>query len=392
MRRPALALSFAALVAGPARAGAPVPAPAPAPAPAIDLDGDGAIDRIAITGEALTITTAHGTSRVALGGTIASIAGAGRAVVADVLVAGGREAVIVSWRGAAPGVAWRGPIGPVGADGDYAIAVEATPAGVVRSQRRAGIERCDGAPARLFAEGWDGAGFRAILPAIAVDERAPVVTATTTAPGDGPARSAVWHATAASSMTGTTDASELTAPRALDDGDPATAWREDRGGDGRGEFFTFRAALDAPAVALRIAPGSATDPKTRGKNRIARLAVVAGKDAVWIDVPEVRGDQPLWAALPPMHGGCVTVIIAGVHRGVGAPAGGGETMIGDLAVLGAIDVTKGGAAAALAAAVAKGGAEGATAAHELARRPDGTAALLTVLGATSEVAARRRVL
>lgn len=116
-----------------------------------------------------------------------------------------------------------------------------------------------------------------------------MVTATATAPGDAPTRSAVWHATAASSMAGASDASELTAPRALDDGDPATAWREDRGGDGRGEFFTFRAAADATAVALRIAPGGAADPKTRGQNRIARLAVVAGADAVWIEVPEVRG-------------------------------------------------------------------------------------------------------
>lgn len=58
-------------------------------------------------------------------------------------------------------VVWRGPIWPVGADGDYAIAVEATAGGAVRSQRRAGLERCDGAPARLFAEAY-GARFRVI--------------------------------------------------------------------------------------------------------------------------------------------------------------------------------------------------------------------------------------
>jgi hypothetical protein len=394
MRCPALAVTLLSLViVRGARADEPVP-----PAVQVDLDGDGAIDRLERAGDALVVTTAHGATRVALGGAIGQLAGGGRLIVAEVTGSAGREAVIVGWRGGAPVVAWRGPVGPVGADGDYAIAVEASAAGVVRVQRRAGIDRCDGAAAQLFAEGWDAAQqrFRPILPAIGVDPHAPVITATATAPTGAPARSAVFHATAASSMAGASDASELTAPRALDDGDPATRWREDRGGDGRGEFFTFRAGLaGTTAVGLRIVPGSATDPATRGTNRIARLAVVAGHDAYWIDVPEVRGaaDQALWATLPPIAGGCVTVIVAAVHRGAGAPAGGGETVIGDLAVLGAIDVAPGGAVTALAAAVAAGGADGATAARELGRRgADGTQALLARLATTTEVASRRRLL
>ncbi len=62
------------------------------------------------------------------------------------------------------------------------------------------------------------------------------------------------HATAASSALGRNIA-------AITDGDPATAWSEARGGDGRGEMVLLRSSVDVPLMSLDLTVRPSTDVK-----------------------------------------------------------------------------------------------------------------------------------
>ena len=88
-----------------------------------------------------------------------------------------------------------------------------------------------------------------------------------------------FHFVAASTTRGAgSDARGLTAPVELDDGNPATAWAEGLGGDGRGEFLTARAAATGyPVRGLRILPGDGASLQAfRAKNRVSRLQIALG--------------------------------------------------------------------------------------------------------------------
>jgi hypothetical protein len=285
------------------------------------------------------------------------------------------EAVVVRWEKGGLAEVWRGDVGPRGRDADYEIVVEADARGLWRSQRRRGIERCDGG-GRLFVEQWDerAGAFVAAAPEIGVGASAPVVKATRTAPQVAPTSSVAYRAAATSSESGATDASQLGAPRMLDDGDPSTVWREDRSGDGRGEFVTFRARKrGVKLAALRIVPGDARGAKElAASNRLARAAVVTKDAAFWIELPDERprddaaAAQPYWVVLDaPIPADCVSVVFADWHPGRGAKA---SSVVADLAVLGEDDLATGGGDAKLVDAVVAGGLEGDTAAKQLGRR------------------------
>jgi hypothetical protein len=371
---------------------------------AADVDGDGAADVIRVeTPGVLVVERGRGTALTMSLGEIrgATLSAGGPrgavAIAATVTRAQGTEAIALAWQRGELVTLWRGAAGPIGRDGEHEVVVEATTRGLVRYQTRRDIVRCDRTPARLFVEGWDGArgAFRPVRGEPGVSDDLPVLTAGPTA---GPTRSLVFRATAASTAPGVDEASALPVPTALDDGDPATVWREGRGGDGRGEFVTFTAALPSAAVALRIVPAASAGRD--GMNRVARIAVVTTGTAFWIDVPDpVRTGAPVGQAYTarfpePVRTGCVTVVLSTVHRGAGAPAGGGDTAIADLAILGDADLAPGGAEPALAAQVAAGGPGAAAAARVLARRgATGAAALRRELGRTDlDADAERRLI
>ena len=71
-----------------------------------------------------------------------------------------RGAIVLERTGATWKQRLREPIGGVGLDADYGTNVTVTPFGVMRYQTRPGYRRCDGKPALLFADGFDGRKFR----------------------------------------------------------------------------------------------------------------------------------------------------------------------------------------------------------------------------------------
>src|SRR6185369_3477334 len=99
-----------------------------------------------------------------------------------------------------------------------------------------------------------------------------------------------WIAASTTAAAGS-DARALTAPLALDDGDPATSWAEGLGGDGRGEFLTARATSGGYGVrGLRIVPGDASSAAAyRARNRLRRFQIAFGP------APEQRFDVEIAA-------------------------------------------------------------------------------------------------
>jgi HEAT repeat protein len=250
-------------------------------------------------------------------------------------------------------VVWSGLAGPRDADGEVSIAVEVTPDEVLESQTAAQVTRCDGAPVRLFprAYDFDAGRFRPI-----VSPLPPAAHETLVGRRGDPAMPqgrpvAVFHFTAASTTASAgSDARELEAPTAVDDGDPATAWMESLGGDGRGEFLTARAGMGGATVrGLRIIPGDAASAvRYHARNRVRRLQLSLGpRDDQRFDVelPETPADagryaEPYWVALPrPTPAACMTVVITEVTPGSEAhpPRSFGTTAISELAVFTELD-------------------------------------------------------
>ena len=203
-----------------------------------------------------------GSATVALGTQVthATLSAAVVRSVPTVVVDTEHEAIVVEKTGGTWKERMRQPVGGVGLDADYATEIRVLPFGLVRYQTRQGYHRCDGQPALLFAEGWDGSRFRKLskLPAEVPDD-APVIGAHVDAsPAAVPL---VYQARTASLQPGAGDAGALGIPSELDDGKPATAWREDlASSDGAGQFFTFE-----PRSARRAPRRSGSSPVRRAR-------------------------------------------------------------------------------------------------------------------------------
>ena len=157
-----------------------------------------------------------------------------------------------------------------------------------------------------------------------------------------------FHFVAASTTRGAgSDARGLTAPLELDDGNPATAWAEGLGGDGRGEFLTARAAATGyPIRGLRILPGDGASLQAfrgeesrqpaadRARDRRPDSASTSSCRTIRPATPPT-GATPTGCRLPkPVTSSCVTVVITGVAPGNEAapPKNYGTTAIGELAI------------------------------------------------------------
>ena len=279
--------------------------------------------------------------------------------------------------------------GGVGLDADYAYHVHAFPLGVVRYQTRPGYRRCDGKPALLFAEGLDPSGTFRRLSRIPteVPADAPVITAHVDAsPASAPQ---LYQARVASLQPGAPNAGGLGIPSELDDGKPATAWREELASDGEGQWFTFEPrAASAKAAQLRIVPGSPA-PGLKAPNRPKRIAIVSASGAWHIELPDAAGEPAgtaFVADLPAPVTGCVTAVLEATY---GPPAG--TTAIGELEVF-AEGERAGGGEAALAKVVAAGSDGVRAAEQQLARTgAAGVAALDGELQRASDAATRGRL-
>lgn len=378
-----------------------------------DVDGDGRIDVIRIDNPPAVSITASGSREMS--GFKPFTAGQGRRLVSaelelgsgkpyrgrTVVVAIGHfaatdrapatsEAMVLEWRTRPrPGWAelWRGEVGPQGRDGEWSLELAATPLGLMRYQRRPGVERCDGAPAYLFAEAFDFRSdrFRPVNPPLRVTATRQLVATRTPPAGATDAPPVVFRASAASTQAEAANAGELAVPRELDDGDPGTAWREGRGGFGKGEFVTLRAHLAGAAVrAIRLVPGDARDRASfAAGNRLKRAALLIGGElAAWVVVPRDpltdagAFTDPYWVDLgSPIAADCVSLVVADVYPGRRR----GDTAISELAALTEVDLAAGGGYAALVDRVVAGGAGADTAARTLSR--GGHAAAEAILGA-----------
>lgn len=398
------ALASAALVAlAPAgAAGQPSPPPPPpfraAAELTVDVDGDGRADRLRLEAPgALVLERASGQRQLvpfAISGSpgegrlTAAAAPGGALVAATARLGDAWEGVGLRWDGTRLRELWRGPLGPVDDDA-YALWLEARPEGLVRFQARADLVRCDGQPLALFEERWDerAAAFRPAPQVVRVPDSLPKATVTAVTGGPAPG----WYRPAiASRQDGAADAGALVAPRALADGDLATAWRAS---PAEGAAVTFRTSLrGGKAIAVRVVPGGATAAAARDHLRPARLAILGAGGGALVELPDAGGRAPAQAyraALPTPLDGCVTVVVLAVHK-AGAPAG-AVLAIPELAVLADVEEAPGGLEAALTTTVAAGGLAGESAARALAERGLPAVQALTARLATASAVERGRL-
>lgn len=324
-----------------------------------DVDGDGALDRVSVasTGE-LVIHGSRPTVLPLRPDLVRAAVAAKRVRAVPTLVVTTTsptdERTFVFVR---DGDNWREltneRTGPVGEDGEYAIALAADETGVLRYQTRPGLRRCDGKPGYLFAEGWNGKRFQRLskIPAN-VTANSPVIAAR--AEPSAPPAPLLYQARTASHQTGAADAAALTVPTEISDGAATTFWREGFSGSaGEGQFFTFEPRTrDARANRIRIVPGNPTTARTmRAFNRPRRIAIVGASRAWHIDLPDAAA-APLGTAyvadLPSPIDGCVTIILESTY---GPPNG--TTAIAELAVFAEAE-RNGDGEAALARAIGDG--------------------------------------
>lgn len=317
----------------------------------------------------------------------------GRAlIVVEITSSKGSEAAILGARGTAWRELLRVPVGGVGLDADYSVAIEARAEGVLRYQLRPGIRRCDGKPTLLFPEKLDVDKLRfvRVQPPVDVDPGAPTLAAKL-----DPAPTLVpllYQARAASHQPGQTDAGGLGLPRELDDGKLDTAWREELGSDGRGQFFTFEPrAAGVEARQIRIVNGHhASAQSLRASRRLREIAIVTSAGSWRVALPDPAGD-PLGTAhvidLPQSIKGCVSIVIESTQGPDGA-----ATAISSLEVFADGERAGGGGDAMLARMLAEGKVDTTNVAAALGRRgPAGVLAIETELGKTTDAGARRRL-
>ncbi|MBL0213636.1 MAG: HEAT repeat domain-containing protein [Myxococcales bacterium] len=377
--------------------GAGVAHAAPIASASADLDGDGTAETIELGPDGIVRVA----GKLAGSVTVAPTASQGRilvgrrdgkpVIVVDVGPPSARQGVVIVRSGAAWREAVRFPLGGVGLDADYSVEIDAQAGDVFRYQARAGLRRCDGKPALLFAEKFDGAKFqRAGRLPTGVPELAPVIAAKldgATAPPP-----VLYRARLASHQIGAGDAGGLGTPGELDDAQPQTMWREELAGFGEGQFFTFEARVpSAKARQLRIVPGNPTSVAAlKGSNRPRRIGIVSSQGAWHVDLPDAAGD-PLGSAyvadLPEPISGCVTVVLETTY---GTPTG--QTSIGELEVFAEGERT-GGGDALLVKAIADGGDGAKGAAQALAQRgAAGAQAIDTEIARIQDPATRRRLI
>jgi hypothetical protein len=297
--------------------------------------------------------------------------------------------------------AYAGPIGPVGRDGEYALAVEPTAHGLLRYQRVPGLGRCDGED-RLFVERYQAPVWRPApelgVPAWTGAEAAQAVTASPHAPaGISSAPLGVYRFVSASAQLGAQRADLLAPPQELEDSKPATAWRVPA--DARGAFVTARADGSGHSVQfVRITPA----PAAQGALPRQLALVFDARQHLLVNLPPSRDGAPQWIALPtPVATSCLSLVVT--QPADKAPV----TALGKVAIFSELDADT--SAAGLRRLAERAASADSTAGEAAARTlralierekdpakktPDRSTALLQALGTvlpTAKGAGRRRL-
>lgn len=319
----------------------------------LTVHSDGAVTVQSETSEPLSVRIPGAAPATALRSARAEVAAGGETryliirTVRSQATPDGQQVMVLGKNGRRWASIYAGPIGPVGRDGEYSVAVEATPQGLLRYQRAPGVSRCDGED-RLFIERYHpeagaGAGTAAAggawhpAPELALPEPsqlkdAPVITATARGSnGTGGAPLGVYRFVAASAQVGVQRADLLAPPQELEDGKPATAWRIPA--DARGAFATARADGAGHSVqALRITPAPPSQGALPRQLALVFSAREAGpRQRLLVDLsPQNRDAQ--WVQLPaPIASSCLSLLIT-------QPAPGGQpTALGKVAIFSELD-------------------------------------------------------
>jgi HEAT repeat protein len=259
----------------------------------------------------------------------------------------GRAGELVMTAPPASRVVFSGATGPQGVDGEWSRHLRVDRKGVLLFQRHAAARRCDGAPVFLFPRLYDFAANRFRPAAGAVSSAGLPRLVATRRPALRPPGEPLNTFRLAFASTGRGDegrASLLAAPSEAEDGDPATSWSEELGGDGRGELLIARGLRSAYGVrALRIIPGDAASRRAFARaNRLRSALLVLSRgqryEVVWERDPlrdRGRFSEPYWIVLPrPVATRCVALVLNRVYPGTLARRGksGGRTAIAELRV------------------------------------------------------------
>jgi HEAT repeats len=298
---------------------------------------------------------------------------------------------------AEPVVVWSGWTGvPRGEDGEErtaAVVVETqgSSARVLVGERHADVTLC-GRPALVAVRALDPATLAlargASAQSLGDEERARATKLTAkrarALPEGSPASARVLRATAASSAFEKRLA-------ALTDGDAATAWSENKAGDGRGEFVSMSAPEEVGIVALDLIVRPTEDlPDGAAPKRF----YLATPDALFaVTMPEDAWRQPAGTrytvALPAeIHASCLAVVLDEAFL-VGGSAGGSRDPHVTLAEVEARTAFDGATPDALAGALAGGGERSRAAAALLVRSgPVGVAASVSAFEKLDEAGRR----
>jgi HEAT repeat protein len=239
-------------------------------------------------------------------------------------------------------VIWWGEAGSRDVDGDTALQILVAEGGIEEYQSASRLHRCDAVPVRLFRRIWDFRShrFKVALPVLPAP--APVTIKSKRGDAEMPTGKPFggFHFHVASSASAAKgDIRNLSAPLAVNDGDPATVWSADEG-EGRGVFLTARSSAGFPITGLRILPGDPRSAKGFAASaRPKRLILMWGKApeqsaaVEFVEGPDAakHASEPFWIPLPrPVMSGCLTVM-------VGETQGKGPLSIAELAVMTEVD-------------------------------------------------------
>lgn len=222
-------------------------------------------------------------------------------------------------------VAYSGPVGPVGRDGEYAQDVAITSAGLIRFQTAPNIRRCDG-ESRVFVERYrDGVGFQPdpdpTLPAESPATVSPQITTSAPAEFVGPALG-IYRWVGASAQAHVTRADALGPPRELEDDNPASAWAP---APIRGAFVTAQA--DGNGHSLRAVRLVAA----RGKPLPRRVALIFGggsTPSVDVSLSEAAVQWLVFPAASAPQSDCVSLLVRD---------GAADSAIGDVVLYSELD-------------------------------------------------------
>ncbi len=218
---------------------------------------------------------------------------------------GQRVAVWARLRGGKLAPIYSGPVGPVGADGEYSVGMQILDGELLRHQAAPQVERCDG-ERRLFLERFvpEGEGKWQPLPDRLLPKVQQTLPASLSAPSElSPSPLRVYRLASASRQAGIDRADLLTAPRELDDGQAQTSWRLPH--DAKGTFFTWRSEMPGRSLrALKLTPATAG----QGISPTQLILTVSATES-WRIVSQGQS-MPVWWLLPrAVPTDCVSITI-----------------------------------------------------------------------------------